>query len=131
MAIEYNDIEFRKKVWERGVPVEEYDPQIIRKDAAGAWIIFDRYKKDDPFGWEIDHVFPRKLLAEQQIDEALWDNIQNLRPMNFANKKSKGTSYPNYIVRMKSDGDSNVECEESFTVNQELQEALGHLFGLL
>ena len=59
MALDYNDIEFRKKVWQHGVEVNGYSPEEIRKDAAGAWIIYDRFGMDDPFGWQIDHVCPR------------------------------------------------------------------------
>lgn len=130
MAIDHQDIDFRKKVWERGLQVEGYNPDEIRKDAAGAWIIFERYRKEDPFGWEIDHIYPPKKLEELNVNENLWDSIENLRPMNFANNRSKAANYPNYIVKMKSEGDTNVECKEFFTVNQELQEVLNKFFGL-
>lgn len=129
MALDYNDITIRKEVWKQGVEVEGYSPDMIRKDAAGAWIIFDRFGQDDPFGWQIDHVCPKKLLEEKHVDKSLWDDLKNLRPMNFANNHSKGSNYPNYTAKMKSEGDTNVECEESFTVNQELQDILNQLFG--
>ncbi len=130
MALDYNNLEFRKEVWKHGNEVEGYPSDEIRKDAAGAWIIFDRYGQDDPFGWQIDHVCPRKLLEEKHVDENLWDDLRNLRPMNYTNNHSKGANYPNYTARMKSEGDINVECEESFTVNQELQDILNQLFGV-
>ena len=130
MALDYNNIEFRKEVWKHGNEVEGYPSDEIRKDAAGAWIIFDRYGQDDPFGWQIDHVCPRKLLEEKHVDETLWDDLRNLRPMNYINNHSKGVNYPNYTARMRSEGDINVECEESFTVNQELQDILNQLFGI-
>lgn len=130
MALDYNDLVFRKEVWKRGVEVEGYDPDVIRKDAAGAWIIFDRFGHDDPFGWEIDHVYPKQLLEEKHVDDALWDDLQNLRPMNYANNRSKGANYPDYVAKMKSEGDTNVACEESFTVNQQLQSVLNQLFGV-
>lgn len=130
MTIDYQNMELLRKVWERGVVVDGYNPSEIRKDAAGAWIIFDRYRKDDPFGWEIDHVYPKKMLEDMNVDKSLWDDLLNLRPMNYANNRSKGASYPNYIARIKSEGDTNVDCNESFTVNLDLQEALKNLFGI-
>jgi hypothetical protein len=130
MAIDYNDLVFREEVWRRGEEVAGFDPAVIRKDAAGAWMIFDRFGHDDPFGWEIDHVYPKKLLEEKHVDESLWDDIRNLRPMNYANNRSKASSYPEYQAKMKSEGDTNVTCEESFTVNQVLQNMLNQLFGL-
>ena len=109
--------ELKDKIWEKGVPVDGYDPQIARKDACGAWIIRDLYgDKETMFGWEIDHIFPEsKLIEFGKLDKA--SDIINLRPLNVANNASKSDSYPEYKATLTSDGEKNVGCDKFYVVN--------------
>lgn len=116
------------QVWEKGRAVQGYDQDRIRKDACGAWIVRDRYcDADSIYGWEIDHVKPQAML--QGKCQNLIDHIDNLRPMNCANNRSKGDSYPGYMVSLIADGEKNVECSERYFVNSALVERLDALFG--
>lgn len=48
-----------KKVWEKATKQPNNNPDVFRKDYAGAWIRRDDYgKRDKPYGWEIDHLKP-------------------------------------------------------------------------
>lgn len=122
--------ELKDKIWEKGVPVDGYDPQIARKDACGAWIIRDLYgDKDTMFGWEIDHIFPESRLIELgRLDNA--SDVINLRPLNVANNSSKSNSYPEYKAALTSEGEKNVECNNFYVVNKQLQEELSKYFKL-
>lgn len=120
--------EMKRRVWEHGVEVKGYDRDRIRKDACGAWIVRDRYgDADSIYGWEIDHVKPKAMLEGKSQD--LIDHIDNLRPMNCANNRSKGDSYPGYTAVLVAEGEMNVECSEKFFVNSALVERLNALFG--
>ncbi|MDA7959303.1 MAG: hypothetical protein MPJ08_01060 [Nitrosopumilus sp.] len=39
------------EVWKNGQPVDGYEPDIIRKDAFGAWIYRAHHGKQSAFGW--------------------------------------------------------------------------------
>lgn len=117
-------------VWEKGISVDGYNPDIVRKDACGAWIIRDLFgDKDTMFGWEIDHIYPlSKLNKLGKSEEA--SNIINLRPLNVANNNSKSDSYPEYKAKLTSDGENNIECDNLYVVNKQLQEQLLKYFNL-
>lgn len=64
-----------EQVWELARTVEGFNPDMIRKDACGAWIMKNQYgNRDSIYGWEIDHVFPLSMGGT--------DNVINLRPCN-------------------------------------------------
>lgn len=42
-------------VWDKATIITGYDPNIWRKDFAGAWINKNAYGTTGPYGWEIDH----------------------------------------------------------------------------
>ncbi len=118
------------KVWEKGVPVDGYDSKIVRKDACGAWIIRELYgDKDTVFGWEIDHIYPESRLKELGKSEYASEMI-NLRPLNVANNISKSDSYPEYKATLTSEEEKNVECNDYYIVNKQLQEELAEYFKL-
>jgi hypothetical protein len=75
MAIKEGTIQ---AVWKKGRIVPGYDPNYIRKDQCGAWIILDMYgNRNSSFGWEIDH-----LIGD-------YDNIANLRPLQWENNSNR------------------------------------------
>ena len=102
-----------QQVWNKAKIVDGYNPEIFRKDPCGAWIIRNKYgATDNPYGWVIDHVYPKFLGGD--------DNLRNLRAMHWRNNESKGIDCPSYIARIKSDGNRNVECFLSKTISQSL-----------
>ncbi|MEQ8627068.1 hypothetical protein [Ekhidna sp.] len=109
-------------VWDKGKIVENFNSKKYRKDMAGAWMVRDQYGKKGDFGWSIDHVYPEALGGDEtQI---------NLRPMQWQNNQSKSYNYPEYETEITSKGKENVEKEQTFTVNKNLQKSLKKLYNL-
>lgn len=122
--------ELKRKIWNKAQKVEGYDSDIVRKDSCGAWIIFDKYNDHESiFGWEVDHIYPFKKLKERNIPEPIIDSIENLRPLNWLNNKTKGTDYPFYHGSVCAKDNKNVRGDYQFEISKELQEALNRLFG--
>lgn len=117
----YNDT-LKRGIWGRGQIIEGYDSNRVRKDACGAWIIWDKYgDRDSPFGWEVDHIYPESKLREKGVDSEMIDNLVNLRPLHWKNNDSKGADYPSYQASIKSEGKTNVEGVYQYTVNEEVR----------
>lgn len=117
------------KVWKKGRIVENFPSEYVRKDACGAWMLFEKYgDRDSPFGWEIDHVYPKSKLEEFGVPNDLINNIDNLRPMNWRNNDSKGADYPSYNSVVKSEDNHNTECTDSKMVNSLVQAKISRLF---
>ena len=86
-----------QRIWEKGIIVDGYNASLYRQDFAGAWISREAYgDTDNILGWEIDHVYPDELGGG--------NHIENLRPMNWRNNRSKGTDYPHYTAVVTSKG---------------------------
>lgn len=114
--------DIKKKVWEKARVEPDYDENIVRKDACGAWIMWDKYGlRDNIFGWEIDHIFPEALGGD--------DSLLNLRALHCLNNISKGDDYPSYVSDVTADGDSNVLKKRNVTVNSVLIGKLNDLYG--
>lgn len=119
------------KIWRKGVPVEGYNPDIIRQDACGAWILRESYgHEDSDYCWEVDHICPQSLLQNKGVDEEHINRMENLRPLNRQNNISKAGDYPNYKAVFVANGDQNTECDKRFTVNREVQSELATLYGI-
>lgn len=117
-------------VWNKGTIVPNYNPNVVRKDACGAWIIKNHYgNRKSFFGWEIDHIYPQTLLRERMVPEDEIDSIDNLRPLNWRNNDSKGKDYPVYHGRITSKETLNVLGDYEYEVGQEDQERIQTLFG--
>jgi len=109
------------KVWQSARIVDGVDARMVRKDPCGAWIVRDKYGMvGNDFGWEIDHIYPRALGGD--------DNPQNLRAMHCANNRSKGDSYPSYIVAVTASGQVNVPVRRVLKVNKVKREALEEMY---
>lgn len=116
----------------------KYNPDFVRKDACGAWMIRGEYNdRDSIYGWEVDHVYPESKLRELDVPQNLIDDIDNLRPLNWKNNESKGTDYPNYQAKIKADvissndgktEDYNVECSDEKEINADVQHRIEELF---
>ena len=83
-SIRLSEEEIISKVWAKGQPVENNNPDEYRKDECGAWIYFSHYNnRDSQYGWEIDHI--------SCIDDEDLENLNNLRPLQWQNFVCKGS----------------------------------------
>lgn len=123
--------ERKRKVWEKGIIVPNFDPAKYRKDACGAWIAWNRYDdKHSPYGWQIDHIYPEARLRLRSFSQESIDDIRNLRPMHWRNNVSKGADYPTYHSVMKAVGNHNEAIDDTFEVNSSIQNVLRKLYGI-
>lgn len=123
MSILNNDISpsLIQQVWEKGIEVAGYDPDMYRKNYADAWISRDHYGDTDSImGWEIDHLYPESLGGDCKLI--------NLRPMNWNNNRSKGNDYPDYRAVLTSEGDKNIFKDVSCTIGSAIQQQLDKLY---
>lgn len=124
-----SDEALKQLVWEKGRAVLGYDSKFVRKDACGAWMSFEDYNdRNSPFGWEIDHVYPKSKLEKLNVPDELINHIDNLRPMNWHNNVSKDDDYPVYQATVKSEDDHNIACEEEKYVNKRTRDKIVALF---
>ena len=118
--------ELINKIWEKGRKDPKYNPDFVRKDACGAWIVWDKYgAQDNMYGWEIDHIWPETLLKLQGVSQELIDDIANLRPLQHQNNAAKGDDYPSYTAVVTAEGNKNIHKEQSLVVNEKVRTLLG------
>ena len=56
------------EIWNKGLQDSKFDPNLVRRDACGAWMIRSRYNdRKSPFGWEVDHIYPESKLKEKEV----------------------------------------------------------------
>ena len=104
------DKEVINNVWKKAIIVNGVDPNIWRKDYAGAWIKKSDYGNcDSIYGWEIDH--------EKPVSEGGTDNINNLVPLQWENNRSKGDNYPRWNTVVSSNGDKYYRATQPWKVN--------------
>ena len=121
--------QLKLEVWNKGQIDPAYQESQVRKDACGAWMLYDEYgNRESPFGWEIDHIYPESKLKGKKVPQDLIDNIDNLRPLNWSNNDSKSEDYPVYRAKVKADGDHNVNSERDLSVNNKVQTIINELF---
>ncbi|WP_291598622.1 HNH endonuclease signature motif containing protein [Bacteroides sp.] len=114
------DEDIKLLVWKKARSVDGLDDSMFRKDACGALIMWDKFGKNNPFGWVIDHILPISLGGD--------DNLLNLRALHYKNNLSKASDYPSYTAYVKYDGRENVMDERNLTVNKKLREKLKQLY---
>lgn len=93
-------------IWNKAKIVGD-KPDIWRQDVAGAWICRNHYGKTDSetgYGWEVDHIKPLSKGGETELD--------NLRPLQWANNRSKSDDYPLWTSEITSDGGHNIRQEQ-------------------
>lgn len=125
------DSEMVQLVWSKGIVDPAFNPDEVRKDAAGAWIRRDKYNdRSSAFGWEIDHIVPRSILQKKGFSNDGMNIIDNLRPMNWRNNVSKGDDYPSYNVAVVAKGNTNITTTGVKIVNSDVQSRLKSLFSI-
>lgn len=119
-------------VWEKGRVIKGKDKDVYRLDAAGAIMKKDNRKNNTQYGWEIDHIFPKKRLTEAGVPENKWDDLVNLSPLQADNNRKKGDDYPDYTREkvMNEETFKNVIEEKELTVNKDIRKAIREHFGL-
>jgi 5-methylcytosine-specific restriction endonuclease McrA len=96
-----------EQVWQKAQIVSNNNPNVFRKDYAGAWIRRDQYgRRDLPYGWEVDHCRPLAMGGS--------DDLSNLYPLHWRNNQRKGNDYPNWKTAITSEGVKNVEVEKGW-----------------
>lgn len=117
--------ELKLRVWKKAKIEPGYDDTKFRKDACGAWIVWDKYGvQDNMYGWEIDHIYPEALLKYKGVSQDKIDDIANLRPLQHQNNASKGDDYPSYTAVVTAEGNHNMLREQSLVVNEKVRSLL-------
>ena len=118
------------RIWEKAFPVEGYDSTQYRQDACGAWIIKEKYgDRNSIYGWEVDHIFPKKKLEDRNVINDEIDDEKNLRALNWRNNESKGDDYPVYHARVVARDGKNIEEDRELSITEEKQIELHKLYG--
>ncbi len=101
--------EIIKSVWQKAIVQANNDPDIFRKDYAGAWIKRSEYgNRNSDYGWEIDHIKPIKKNGTDEID--------NLCPLNWHNNVKKDEDFPLWKTSYSSQGTKNIELEQEWQI---------------
>ncbi|MBU1221271.1 HNH endonuclease [Myxococcota bacterium] len=76
-----------EKVWNKGLEVDGYIPDLWRTDICGNLINFKEYgNASTQFGWEIDHIKP--------VSKGGTDDISNLQPLQWHTNRKKSDTWP-------------------------------------
>jgi 5-methylcytosine-specific restriction endonuclease McrA len=77
----------KRLVWEKGSPIEGYDPAVWRRDQCGHAMKNSQHANTkSEFGWEIDHIKPRAKGGQTVLE--------NLQPLYWETNRKKGDHYP-------------------------------------
>lgn len=95
------------RVWKNATKVEGYNPDIWRKDFAGAWIRRDSYGKHTQYGWVISFLIPLSKGGTQTLD--------NLTALHWKNDETKSTDYPEFTTIISSDSNHNINKVKRWT----------------
>lgn len=74
-------------VWEKGAPIQNYDPALWRRDKCGHAIKRTEYgNTQSQYGWEVDHMKP--------VAKGGSDDLNNLQPLFWETNRDKSDTYP-------------------------------------
>lgn len=94
------------RVWDKATIVPNYNPDIWRKDFAGAWIRKDAYGQRTKYGWEVDHLVP--------VSHGGSDDLSNLTALHWQNNVTKGQDYPIFKTSVTSEDNRNISLIKSW-----------------
>lgn len=72
----------KRLAWEKAHPCLLYSPDVGRIDCDGRIILWSDYGKLTSYGWELDHITPKSLWAN--------DHPDNLRARHWHGNRSAG-----------------------------------------
>lgn len=96
------------RAWKKATIVEGYDPNVWRKDFAGAWIRLDSFGLTTEYGWELDCMRP--------ISQGGDNSEQNIIALHWQNNRRKGSDYPVFYTSVSSEGNRNVNLEKKWEI---------------
>ena len=97
----YNFNEYEKRtVWNKGRIIYGFDPNMVRQDIAGAWMIWNDYGKQTKYGWQIDHIHPES--------KGGGNNLTNLQPLQWQNNEAKSDTVGDWVAVVTSSGNDNI-----------------------
>lgn len=77
----------KRKVFDKGTPIDGYDASTWRRDICGyAMKYTDHGDTSSEYGWEIDHIEPTAKGGPNT-----WENLQ---PLYWETNRKKGDTYP-------------------------------------
>ena len=86
--------QIRRRVWDKAAIVPDLNEWMWRQDPYGRLMFWDDYgDRRSDYGWEIDHIFPRKnfLFAENEPD--------NQRALHWRSNVSRGAPKLSDVLR--------------------------------
>lgn len=95
-----------QQVWDNLEPLSGVNPNLWKKDFAGAWIKRDCYGLTNEYGWEIDHIQP--------LSQNGSNNLDNLEAVHWRNNRHKADNYPEFESIVTSEGIRNVIAIKSW-----------------
>lgn len=102
-----------EEVWNKGEIIDDYNPQLYRKDYAGALMFRNSFinnikLNDDPksYNWTI--------VYQQPLAYGGTSDISNLQPMNNINAITKANNYPHWKTAITFDGKQNILKQKSW-----------------
>lgn len=111
-----------QQVWEKGTPSNE--PDVWRKDIAGAWINRDDYgNEESPWGWTIDHIIPVSEKDNPDLKKHIpngINDISNLQPLHWVNNASKAQKLE-FKTIVSSNDKHNVLLQKCFIIKYDEQ----------
>lgn len=90
-----------EEIWQKAYIDSNNNPDIFRKDYAGAWIRRDQYGQKGKYGWEANMMVPESRGGGH--------NANNLVPLHWENDAKKAQDYPRWQTCKSSLGNKNVD----------------------
>lgn len=71
--------ELKNKVWEKGEPISNENPDKYRQDKYGNWIAKKDFEKSKSLlGWKISKIDPSSSPKIENLEPLFWKNAQSL-----------------------------------------------------